>query len=159
MIDIAAAPQQATGFWIREHTPHEAIVVAAHNEMLESVHAERASFHETELYAPQTHARGWKRGPVGWLWKSDYDTAFPERKVTRDSFFTHPSAENVAALRAQLGRDVPLYAIFDELETKYGGELGSWFEIAPVGPAPEFAPGLMTLEFENAALRVYRIEP
>jgi hypothetical protein len=145
--------------WIREHTPHESIVVAGHNEMLESVHAERASFHETELYAPTTHARGWKRGPVGWVWESDYDTAFPGRKSTRDSFFTHPSADNIAALRAQLGRDVPLYAIFDKLTTRYGGELGSWFEIAPVGPAPEFAPGLMTLEFENAALRVYRIEP
>jgi hypothetical protein len=81
--------------WIRAHTPEDAILVAQHGEMLESVHAERAPrSRRTEQYTPAAHARGWQRGPKGWLWSPDYSHHLPRAPRAAHGLLRPPRREH-----------------------------------------------------------------
>jgi len=142
--------------WIREHVPLRAVVLTSAPEMLVSAYGERQTLYETERATPAFFHAAWQRIGGRWHPATTAPPQYPERHLLRERFRAEPSTELALQARSLLEQDHELYAVVDRLTLSHEGEIGTHWEVEPVGERRLQGPAAELL-FENDALRVYRI--
>lgn len=144
--------------WLREHTPTDAILVRRKPDLLLSAFAERRSFYETELHRPQHHVWGWEKSNGSPYVVNEPSPVGVERDRLQRRFMDDPSAANLRELRAAVGRDAPIYVIYDQFEGRYNLRKQIFVAARPLDVSSIPAnTSLLSLEYESRTARVYRV--
>jgi hypothetical protein len=128
----------AAADWVRENTPHTALIVSSNPEMLVSVFAERRSLFENPVFIPQSHAAA--EGVDPW-----------ERlRTLRARLFASPDPESMNEVRSLTSAST-IYSWVDRV-----GQHPGHFEVESVVPPEplERAPGWKRV-FRNEAVILY----
>jgi hypothetical protein len=121
--------------WIRTETPPDAVFLIQQPIACASTWSERRAFYETSRYSARFHA-GYE--VVGGVEKHADPRQYAEHERLQSSFFAAPTPDDVSALRALVGRGVPLYALrsnmlISVLTHGYGCELRALTDTATFG--------------------------
>lgn len=101
--------------WIRTETPVDAVFLIDDPRLSASTWSERRAFFETKNFSPRRHARFSVEGGAA---RVDAARLFSEHERLESSFFAGPKSEDVRAIRAIVGENVPLYALRSSVHVK-----------------------------------------
>ena len=143
--------------WLRANSPADAILLTTHPFVQLSVNAERRVFFETARFRPESHALAWKQRKGRWIPTWDEPPPHARLSLLR-AFAQAPSKETFRAVRAEAPDASAYYFVMDDAQIVWiqAGQARLTIHALP-GEDPRIRSPVLHIEFENAAMRIYRI--
>jgi hypothetical protein len=143
--------------WLRAHAPEDAVLLTLHPILQLSVNAERRVFFESARFRPETHRLGWKQRKGRWIVVWPEPPPDPRIELVQ-RFVDDPTLDTFRPIRAAVPGARTWYLVLEDAAIETGPGHTEQLVLHPLAEKdPRSRSPILRLEFENPAVRIYRV--